>query len=160
MKTLSYVLDNFEKMVSVVLLSSMTFVLAVQVFMRYVMNNSLSWSEELARYMFVWLIYISISYGAQSIKHIKIDAAMALFPAKWRRWVLIIGDVLFLGFCLFICWTAWGIIGRQLKLEQNSPAMQMPMWILYAAPMVGFGLTAIREAQTIYRRLTDPELDH
>ncbi len=159
MKTIRYFLDNFERLVSIALMSIMTVILAIQVFMRYVMNNSLSWSEEMARYIFVWLIYISISYGAQSIKHIKIDAAMALFPAKWRRWVAILGDVLFLLFCLFIVWTAWGIIGRQLKLGQYSPAMQMPMWILYAAPMVGFGLTAIREVQTIYRRLTDPDMD-
>lgn len=159
METLRYLLDNFEKIISIALMSIMTIVLTFQVFMRYVMNNSLSWSEELARYLFVWLIYIAISYGAQSIKHIKIDAAMALFPKRWRRWVLVVGDVLFLGFCLFICWTAWGIIERQLILDQHSPAMQMPIWILYAAPLVGFGLTAIREVQTIYVRLTHPDLD-
>jgi len=67
------------------------------------MRNSLVWSEELARYLFIWLIYIGISYGAKIMKHIKIEAALGLFPKKVRPVIVIIGDILFLGFSLFIC---------------------------------------------------------
>ena len=57
MKILKW-LDNYlELTVSVFLMSLMTVLIFLQVVMRYVMHNSLSWSEELARYTFVWLIY-------------------------------------------------------------------------------------------------------
>lgn len=65
MKILKW-LDNYlELTVSVFLMSLMTVLIFLQVIMRYVMHNSLSWSEELARYTFVWLIYIAISYGSK-----------------------------------------------------------------------------------------------
>ncbi len=153
MKFLKFLDENFERYVCIVLMSSMTLILAVQVFMRYVMRDSLSWSEELARYIFVWLIYIGISYGAQIMKHIKIEAALLLFPVRARPYVELVGDLLFLGFSLFVVYSSWGIVEKQLMLGQTSPAIQMPMWMLYSAPTVGFALTAIRQVQAIIYRL-------
>ncbi len=153
MKILKFLDDYFEMSVCIVLMSTMTLVLAVQVFMRYVMQSSLTWSEELARYIFVWLIYMGISYGAKIMKHIRIEAAVLLLPQKGQRYAEILGDILFLGFALFVVVTSWGIVQKQLMLGQTSPAIQMPMWMLYSAPMVGFALTAVRQVQAIVHRV-------
>ena len=64
-KILKWLDDNIELYICVFLMSFMTLLVFVQVVMRYVFNNSLSWSEELARYTFIWLIYIGISYGCR-----------------------------------------------------------------------------------------------
>lgn len=141
--------------ICIILMSLMTIIIFIQVIMRYVMDNSLVWSEELARYLFIWLIYIGISYGAKIMKHIKIEAALGLFPKKFRPIVVLIGDSLFLGFSVFIAYTAFTVVQKQLVLGQTSPAMQMPMWIIYAAPMVGFTLTSIRQIQTIVYRVKE-----
>ena len=154
MKVLKFLDENFERYVCIILMSSMTLILAVQVFMRYVMRDSLSWSEELARYIFVWLIYIGISYGAKIMKHIKIEAALLLFPTRTRPYVELFGDILFLAFSLFVVYASWDIVQKQIMLGQTSPAIQMPMWMLYSAPTVGFGLTAIRQVQAIVYRLS------
>ena len=89
------------------------------------------------------------------MKHIKIEAALGMFPKKTRPVVVILGDILFLGFSLFIAYTAFIVVQKQLVLGQTSPAMQMPMWVIYAAPMVGFSLTAIRQIQTILYRVRE-----
>lgn len=157
MKLLHWLDEYVEITISVALMLTMTAILAVQVFMRYVMGASLAWSEEVARYMFIWLIYLSISYGARQMRHIKIDAALKLFPDSLRKWVVLLGDVLFLVFALYIVWTAWSVVGRQMMLSQTSPAMKIPMWLVYSAPMVGFGLTTIRQVQTILWRLKNPD---
>ena len=60
MKVMKWFDEYAEISVCVVLMSTMTVLLAVQVFMRYVMGASLSWSEEIARYLFIWLIYLGI----------------------------------------------------------------------------------------------------
>ena len=162
MKLLKLLDDKFELSICITLMTLLTIVLGIQVFMRYVMQASLSWSEELARYMFVWLVYMGISYGAKIMRHIKIDAGLYLFPKAIRRHVVILGDIIFFTFSLVIVYFAWGLVVRQFKLEQLSPAMQIPMWIVYAAPLVGFALTAIRELQTIVYRikhLKDPYED-
>ncbi len=153
MKILKFLDDKLEMSICIVLMSTMSALLAVQVFMRYVMGRSLSWSEELARYIFIWLIYLGISYGAKIMKHIKIEAFLGAFPKNSRPYIAIAGDLIFLAFSLFVCYTGYGIVRRQMMLKQISPALGMPMWILYSAPMVGFGLTAIREVQTIIYRL-------
>ena len=75
-------------------MSAIGLVLSFQVIMRYVFHSSLGWSEELARYMFVWLVFIGISYGAKVMRHIKIDAFLYLFPKLMRPYIVILGDVL------------------------------------------------------------------
>lgn len=157
MKLLHWLDEYVEIGISVALMLAMTAILAVQVFMRYVMGASLAWSEEIARYMFIWLIYLSISYGARQMRHIKIDAALGLFPDGARRWVVVLGDILFLVFALYVVWTAWSVVGRQMMLNQRSPAIGIPMWAIYSAPMVGFALTTIRQVQTILWRLKNPD---
>lgn len=156
MKVMKWFDEYAEISVCVVLMSTMTVLLAVQVFMRYVMGASLSWSEEIARYLFIWLIYLGISYGAREMRHIKIDAALDLFPRRIRPAIVILGDLLFLAFALYIVWTSWSVIERQMILGQTSPAVGLPMWIVYAAPFVGFAITAVRQIQTLIWRLKHP----
>ncbi|SFN88545.1 TRAP-type C4-dicarboxylate transport system, small permease component [Cohaesibacter marisflavi] len=157
MTILRFLDKYFEISISVFLLLFMTALIAVQVFMRYVMGESLSWSEELARYVFIWLIYLMISYSAREMKHIKIDAALGLFPQSWQRWVVILGDLLFLAFALFIVKTTYELVLKQMMLDQRSTALAIPLWMIYAAPGVGFFLTAIRQVQTIIWRLRNPD---
>ena len=152
MKLLKLLDDYLELYLCIFLMSAMTIILFVQVVMRYVLQSSLSWSEELARYLFVWLIYLGISYGAKIMKHIKIDAAIGLFPRALRPYVAIIGDLIFLGFAVYVCYLSYGLVQKQIMIGQVSPAMSMPMWILYAAPLVGFALVAFREVQTLVYR--------
>lgn len=145
--------ENLEIYISIILISSMTMLIFIQVVMRYVFKNSLSWSEELARYMFVWLIYLSISYGAKIRKHIKIEAFMKMFPEKGRKYIVIMGDCLFLIFAIIIVITSSELVQKQIMLGQTSPALHIPMAFIYAAPMVGFAMTAFRQIQTIYYRI-------
>jgi TRAP-type C4-dicarboxylate transport system permease small subunit len=153
-KSVLHFLDEYLEMgIGVVLILVIAVVLSIQVFMRYVMDASLSWSEELARYLFIWLIYIGISYGAKVMRHIKIDAGLYLFPKAARPFVVIIGDLVFLAFCGVVIWYSYQLVLRQIMIEQHSPAMNIPMWMVYAAPMVGFALTAVREVQTIAWRV-------
>ena len=160
MKRFLYWLDNYLEMsIGVVLILAVSVILSIQVFMRYVMGSSLSWSEELSRYMFIWLIYLGISYGAKVMRQIKIDAGLYMFPKSLRPKIVILGDVVFLVFSVTVVIYSSKLVERQMMLDQTSPAMGIPMWFVYLAPTVGFGLTAIREIQTIiYRikRLRDP----
>lgn len=152
-KVLKWLDEYLEISVCVVLMSVMSLLIFVQVVMRYVFENSLSWSEELARYIFIWLIYLGISYGCKIIKHIKIDAAMYLFPKKIRPYIAIIGDVIFFAFAIYIMVTGFNLTMMQIQLSKTSPAMQLPLQFVYAAPPVGFTLAAIREVQTIIYRI-------
>lgn len=145
--------ENLEMSISIVLISLMTLLIFVQVIMRYVFQNSLSWTEELARYLFIWLIYFGISYGAKTRKHIKIEAFLNIWPKPIRKFIPIVGDILFLGFSIFVVFTSVDLVQKQMRLGQTSPALRVPMAIIYCAPLVGFFLSAIRQLQTIKFRV-------
>lgn len=151
-KVLKWLDNKLELTICVTLMSVMTLVIFVQVIMRYVFNNSLSWSEELARYLFIWLIYIGISYGCKLMKHLKIDASLKLFPKKSRKYVVIVGDLCFLVFSIYVTITAGMYVGIVAASGDYSAAMHLPMVYVDAAPCVGFGLASIRQVQTIFYR--------
>lgn len=158
---ISFLDKNFEKVICVILIALISLVLGFQVFMRYVMHASLGWSEELARYCFVWLVFIGISYGAREMRHIKIDAGLFCFPKFLRKYVVVIGEILFLVFSIWITYLSVGLVEKQIMIEQLSPAMRVPMWVVYSAPLVGFTLTSIRVIQAIVytvKHINEPDI--
>ena len=60
-KTLHWLDENLEEFILVVFLIAMTLIMGIQVFCRYVLGMSLSWSEELTRYLFIWSGFLSVS---------------------------------------------------------------------------------------------------
>lgn len=152
-KVLHWLDENLELYLCVFLMSLMTLVVFGQVVMRKLFNNSLSWSEELARYVFIWLIYIGISYGCKLRKHIKIDAALHLFPRKMRPYIVILGDLMFIGFAVYITVTGFGYAVSQSQFGMRSPALKIPLQYVYLSTVVGFGLVIFREIQTIIYRV-------
>ena len=145
--------NHLEDLLMVVLLCVMSLLIFVQVIMRYIFNNSLSWSEELARYLFIWMVYLAIGYAAKQRKHIKIDAALWLFPQRIRPYICIVGDIVVLLFSAFIIKTSYELFMKIAMLGQKSAAMGIPMQFVYMAPFVGFVLTFYRTLQTIWLRV-------
>ena len=142
-------LDRHIEEVLLVLLSSiMVVVIFVQVVMRQ-LGNSLSWSEELARYCFIWLIYIGISYGVKKQRHIKVDVLLMVVKGRAKVVLNIISNVLFIVFASVIIYYGYDIASQLLSFGQKSPALQIPMGLVYMATPVGMGLTIIRLLQNL-----------
>lgn len=146
--------ENFEKYVCVLLLTVSTIVIFIQVIMRYIFHNSLVWSEEFARYCFIWLIFIAASYGCKMGAQIKIDAALGLFPKKLRPYVMIVGNLLVLVLAAYIFGSGISAVKFQITYHKVSPAMSLPMWVVYMAPVTGFGLIIIRQIQAILAQVS------
>lgn len=155
MKFIKYLDKHIEKILIVFLLSGMSLIIGIQVFMRYVMKASLSWSEEIARYMFIWLVYVGISYGVKTSKHVKIDAAVNLFPKKIRKYIFILSDVIFLAFSMLIIVNAIKISSLIFELGQSSPSTGISMGYVYLAVPLGFLLVSIRLIQSIIIKLKE-----
>ena len=140
---------NLETVMVVILLLGMSFLVGIQVIMRYVFHNSLAWSEELARYMFIWMVYVGISYGVKRNKHISIDVVHNLLPARAAALLSIVADLIFLGFAVLVVMHGSEIVSRVLLSTQNSPALEIPMWMVYSAVPLGFGIVCLRLVQSL-----------
>lgn len=144
---------NLEAVVCVSLMTIMTVMIFIQVIMRYIFQHSLTWSEEFVRYCFIWLVYIGASYACKKGAHIKIDAALRIYPEKWRKYIVILGDLCVLILAAYIMVTGMRLVDFQVAYGKVSPAMGLPLSFVNFAPVAGFGLIVIRQVQTIWKRV-------
>ncbi|WP_217920684.1 TRAP transporter small permease [Vreelandella titanicae] len=133
----------------VFLLSLMSILIGAQVFMRYVMNDSLTWSEELARYAFIWATYIGVACGVKRNAHICVEAVVTKLPVLYQRYAAIVAHLLFIVFALMVVKEGYALTLKVLSFGQKSSALGIPMGWVYLAPTVGFGLVFIRLTQHV-----------
>lgn len=142
-------LDDYFLNFSVAL---MGVVLFIQIVMRYIFNHPLIWSEELARYLFIWMAFIGIGYGVKYDLHIKMEAFLAIFPKKVQKVVVIITEVvaiIFMGLVL--------VPGFQFAIHTGhvpSSAMGIPMYWIYFAFPVGILLGMLRMVISVLQQCT------
>ena len=83
-KAINWIDEYLEEVLLVAALAAMAVIMGVQVFCRYVLGASLSWSEELTRYIFIWAGFLSVSYCTKKCISIKIEQFVALFPKRGK----------------------------------------------------------------------------
>lgn len=150
LRLLKRIFDNLEEYLLVFAFGSMVVYIFMQILFRYIFNLPLAWSEELARFTFVWLIYLGASLAVKRKRHLRVDAALLLYPKVIRPYVTLLGDLLFLFFAIVIAKeTATLIHAITFVRPQVSPAMQIPMGLAYLAVPISFGLMIIRIVQNI-----------
>ncbi len=116
---------------ALVILSFAMMVLMVfaQVVIRYLTNNSLTWSEELSRFVMVWMVYLAsvLTYNAQ--QHIMVDALTTQLRGLAKTIILLINKLVVMVFVVFV------IIGATKFLPttaiQKSPANSIVMAHVY-----------------------------
>ena len=83
-KTLHWLDENLEEFLLVVMLAAMTLIMGIQIFSRYALGQSLSWSEEVTRFLFIWSGFLSVSYCSKKCLSIKIEQFVAAFPRRGK----------------------------------------------------------------------------
>lgn len=148
MKKLIHWLDEkLEESLLVLGLIAMTLIMGAQVLCRYVLGVSLSWSEEITRYIFIWCGFLSVSYCSKKCLSIKIEQFVALFPRRGRAVFKVVNHTFELIFFLYMIPFAFSYMMSSVESGQLSPAAGIPMYYVQAAPLVSFVLVTIRIIQ-------------
>ena len=156
MSILRWLDEHLEEYILVILSIFTVVIIFSQVVLRYIFSSSLPWSEEIARYAFIWMIYVGVSYGVKRQKHLSVDVITMLFNNKGKIIINMIANVLFLIFALVITYYGIDIVGR---ITRESAALGIPMEYVYLALVVGMILTAIRLLQNIYKNYIELKND-
>jgi len=151
------ILTRIEEIVSSICLVGMTLIIGIQVFNRYVLEQSLDWSEELGRYLFIWAVYVGCSYAMQEDRHLEVTIIRNYVSARINKFILAVTYGLTIVFCLFC--VVYGIQMIQLLITtgQNTPALEIKVYWVFAAVPVGLGLMAVRAGQRLWRILSSKE---
>ena len=115
-----------------------------QVIMRYIFGNSLAWSEELARYLFIWQIWIGASYAAKQNAHLRITVIKNWLSRSAQKKLEVIVVVIWIAFAVYIARNGYTLVERVGRFNQLSSAMRMPMMYAHLAVPVGFSLMIVR----------------
>lgn len=114
----------------------MAVIVMLQVFCRYLLNHSLFWSEELARYLLVWLTFLGASVAYYRDMHPGVDVIYSRLPEAWKRSSRILVTVLSLLFFLVMIW--YGTRFAYFVRLQTTPALSLPKWTIFSViPLSG-----------------------
>lgn len=149
MKILRFLERYFERILITVALLTMATVLFAQVVMRYFLRSPFVWSEELARYILVWTAIVGVSLAVRERRNISVDFLPMIVGEKSHRVFAIIAHLSVLAFSWIMITASIPLIERLAAMGQTSPALGIPMWIVYAAIPVGFALTMLRTIQAL-----------
>ncbi|UQZ89157.1 C4-dicarboxylate ABC transporter permease [Deltaproteobacteria bacterium Smac51] len=142
-------LSVLESTLVTVSLMLMIIVVFLQVFFRYVVHYSLPWSEELARYLMTWVVFIGASMGAREGVHIGVAAFVNIMPKAFQKFDIIFSGLCSVAFGLAMSYVGYLAIARIARMGQISPAMEIPMWIAYLPILLGSLFMSIRFAQAM-----------
>ena len=143
LKGLRWLDDHFEECILFTIVWAIALISFIQIIMRYALGSSLSWPEELNRYLFVWFAYISLSYAVRYSCHTRIDIFETLKPAL-KKPLSVVCDLGLVFFCLYLMRPGYTVVTQLLASGQTSSAMNLPMWIVYLSLFLGLILTLLR----------------
>ncbi|MCI8743132.1 MAG: TRAP transporter small permease [Lachnospiraceae bacterium] len=120
---------NIDQYVSAVLFIVIMVLLFLQVVTRYVFKHSFTWTEELSVLLFVWMTYMGVSSAVTYRKNLRIDALLDVVPFRVKKLLLIISDVIFILFNLYLIVPFVELIGS--IGGSRTPILGIPKAITY-----------------------------
>ena len=128
--------------------------LFVNVFLRYVFNYTLAWSEELVREVIIYTTLIGCSAAVKNRSMIKIDASVQLLP-KLKVPLTFFSNIVTLIFSLIVLYFGWKMALLQVQTNQKTIILQIPLvYIFSILPLMG-AMMFIRTIQVMYQDVMD-----
>ncbi|MEM9423766.1 MAG: TRAP transporter small permease [Spirochaetota bacterium] len=144
---------NSEVCVIVFFSIAMTIIVFAQVIMRYVFNSAFSWAEEVSRYLFIWVIYLGISYSCRTRRHVRITFLLDRFPDALYRVVIVLGDVLFLFYCVIVIVYGIRLNMNTYQLGQFTSAIRISYVFVYLSIVFSAALSSVRIIRNILHKI-------
>jgi TRAP-type C4-dicarboxylate transport system permease small subunit len=115
--------------------AAMCLVGLLQVFNRFVLNQSISWSEEFQIYCHVWIVFLAIPIAYRRGAHLSVDSFRNMFPPQVGRAFDMFIEILWIWFAVSLAWLAWRV--SEVAKLQSSPGLDLPMNYVYYSMVVG-----------------------
>ena len=153
------ILDRIEEAICIICLIAMTTLVFANVFSRYVLHLSLSFSEEITTNLFVLLSMMGTAIAARRRAHLGLSILTDAVSPKTRRTLLIFGYALCTVFCFAVFFYGIKMVRNEYILGQVTPSMQWPEWIYGCFVPFGAAFMTLRFAQVTLEEIrTPPEM--
>ena len=141
MKSLAQLVGKALEALCVFILAAMSILVFVNVVLRYGFNSSISVTEEVSRYMFVWLAFLGAVLAFSENQHVSVTVLTDKLSSVGRSLLRLVTDAAMLFCCYLIIDGSW--IQFQLNLNNLAPISGLPQGITYLASVIAGSLIGI-----------------
>jgi TRAP-type C4-dicarboxylate transport system permease small subunit len=130
---------------------ALTIIVFLQFFTRYVLNDSLAWTEEAARYFLIGVTFLGCGMVGRRRAHIAVEYLHTKVPPGVSRIMMIVVDAItatFFGYCAWVTWRMIGVMGAQ-KMAVIELSMAWLYWVVFA----GLAIMTLRGLHSLLRRI-------
>ena len=121
------------------------------VFSRYVMARTFTWYDEIARLLFVWIVFLGAAVGVRRSAHFRLHLLVDRFPPGLRRAAHVVGVLVVMGFGLLLIQQGWKLV--ELGQFQRTPVMGLSKQYVYLAVPAGGALVILYSLPHLWRAL-------
>ena len=137
MKTMIKKFNRIEEGFLIATLVLMVALIFGQVIGRYIFQNAPSWTEEAARYIHIFQVWIGAGYAVKLREHIKVSAFIDLFHGMTRKVLDMVALIVWFLMVLLVAIFGTELVMTTLQYGQVAPATQIPFWLPYLAVPLG-----------------------
>lgn len=121
------------------------------VFSRYVLARTFTWYDEIARLLFVWIVFLGAAVGVKRGVHFRLHLVVDRFPPALQRATVIFGVLVVMGFGWILIQQGWKLV--ELGRFQQTPVMGLSKQYIYASVPVGGVLVILFSLTHLWRAL-------
>lgn len=121
---------------------SMVVLISVQVVSRFA-GHSVTWTEELARFLFIWTVWLGLAAGFRNGQHPALNFLVVLIPTAFRPFYRLIPVACAMVLFGVACWQGWNLLVQQISFDERSATLQIGMWLATLPLVIGAGLAIL-----------------
>lgn len=147
------ILDTLVKSLMVLLLVLLLFAVGANVFGRFVLNQSLPATSELARFLFIWVIFLGAALAHLHREHIAVTLFVERMPRRVQRWFVVLQELIILTVVVALLVSAYEVLTTQ---PGTSPLLGVPLWLITISVPVSAALMGVISLYRIARAIASP----
>jgi C4-dicarboxylate transporter DctQ subunit len=145
-------LSNFEDWSMITGMSIASILITLQVILRYVFNYSISWAEELTRFVIVWMSFVAIGMGIRKGGHICVETLVQILTDRWKKWLVVLMSTLGMSLGIVLIYTGSLLVYSSYMRGQVSSAMEIPIFLAYICIPLGGLLCTFRFLELVLKQ--------
>jgi len=149
------IVNRFELYFASFLLVVLVVCLGLQVFYRYVLGDSPTWTEELSRMCFVWIVYLGASLAAHQQMHVRVTAQYLLLPERFRIYMWVLADLLWIACNTLFLIQGSAFVQHTLRFVEMTPTLHISKHWIYLILPISSTLVTFRILQVYYQLYKD-----
>jgi C4-dicarboxylate transporter DctQ subunit len=143
-----------ENVVASAALAAAALIAITAVILRYVFNILIFWSEEAVIYLVLLSVFVGAVITLRHNEHVRVDLLPLVLKNRGRLVVQVVATLVTLLYLALIGGYGWLLLFEPASRDTVTPALKLPVWVVYFALPLGFTLMFLRSLEVLFRQLT------